>query len=361
MNLTKKNVNETVKTSVNNFKRKYILNTQYGKLAILRPMVSKSIRKAESNIIHKIINIDNNSSSNYLKLILKTKPDYLLFVPNANFGNCHQIFESTKEKVVAQFYGDSKKPKNPFESCKSPSEIFHLSQNIKVSINMMLARIGFMLFKTGEVNIIHKESSILRNNINIQTIFKNLIQNFEEEYKENSEQTAEKFSKYDYFISCSLYEGIISSNNYISKGVEIPELGNKKIYPQYGVFNITRQDYISLFNRYIKENLTDFNFDKANAIDLGSGTGILSFLLVQRGMKRVFAIDNMENAVVATQSNSQALGYHDKIKSVLLNIVENYGEDDIKEYNQEVRVKYNKGIKEIMRQKNHDELLLNLQ
>ena len=64
-------------------------------------------------------------------------------------------------------------------------------------------------------------------------------------------------------------------------------------------------------------------------------------------MKRVFAVDNIENAVLATQSNAQALGYHDKIKSVMLDIVENYGEHEEQVKNQEVQVKYKKGIKAV--------------
>ena len=341
--------------------RKFILNTQYGKLAILRPIICKSLRRSDSNIINSIINIDNNSSSNYTKMILKTKTDYLLFIPNINFGNCHQIFQSTKEKIIELHYGSVKKPKNPFVNCKNPSEIFHLSQNIKISIAAMLNRIGFMLFKTGEVNIIHRENSILSNNLSIQSIFKQIIRNYESEFQEeDNQQIADKFSKYDYFLSCSFYEGIISSNNYINKGIEVAELGNKKIYPQYGVFNITRTDYIRLFNRYLKECLTDFNFEKSNAIDLGCGTGILSFLLCQRGMKRVFAVDNLENAVISCQSNAQALGFHDKIKPVFLDIVENYGIGNIEslEYSENGSiVKVNKGIKQIIKQKNHDDLL----
>jgi hypothetical protein len=358
MNLTKK-LNEPILKQINKSHRKFILNTQYGKLAILRPMLAKSIMKSDTNVIHNVINIDNSSSANYIKMVLKTKHDYLFFVPKSNFGNAHQIYESSKEKILEQFYGTAKKPNNPFEKCKNPSEIFHLSQNIKTSINKMLSRIGFMLFKTGEVNILHKESSILRNNVNIQSVFKDLIDKYEEEYQDQS-PVAEKFSKHDFFVSCGLYEGIISSNSYITKGVEVPELGNRKVYPQYGVFNITRQDYISMFNRYLREHLVDFNFDSTNAIDLGCGTGILSFLLTQRGMKRVFAVDNMENAVLATQSNAQALGYHDKIKTVRLDIVQHYDSASVKfsEQENEARVKVSKGIKQIEKQKNYDELLL---
>ena len=109
--------------------------------------------------------------------------------------------------------------------------------------------------------------------------------------------------------------------------------------------------------------MADTNFDNANAIDLGCGTGILSFLLCQRGVKRIFAVDNIENAVIATQTNSQALGYNDKIKSMYLDVVENYNVNKKVVYdedNKSENVKMNKGIKQIVKQQNYDQVLTNL-
>lgn len=302
------------------------MNTEYGRLAILKPMVAKKVLESSNLVIKDISYVNDNTSSNFAFSIVKNKPDYILFRPEGHFGNALSLYKSLKKKINIKYFGNEKEPSNPFRKCNNAKEIFNLSRNIKFNMKMELSRYGLILLKNGEINIQYKEVSTLQKNINIQAINKYFINEHERLVFENNLQS-EKFSKYDYFISMEMFEGIISANNYIQKGITIDTLGNRKVYSNYGVFNPTRQDYINLFDSYLKENINEIKKTTKNCIDLGCGTGILSFLLCNYGVNRIFAVDNNPKAIEATKINSQSLGYHENIKEVLFDLQENYYEE----------------------------------
>lgn len=306
-----------------------IINSEYGRLAILKPMVPKKIFENSNFVIKDVSYVNDNTSSNFTYSIMKSKPDYILFRPEGHFGNALSLYKSLKRKINNKYFGEEKEPSNPFRKCNNAKDIFNLSRNIKFNMKMELSRYGLILLKNGEINIQYKEVSTLQKNINIQSINKDFINEHERLVFENNAQN-EKFSKYDYFMSMEMYEGIISANNYIQKGIIIAALGNRKVYSNYGVFNPTRQDYINLFDTYLKDNINELKKSTKNCIDLGCGTGILSFLLCNYGMSRVFAIDNNPKAIEATKLNSQSLGYHENIKELLFDLQDIYYEDKSK-------------------------------
>ena len=291
-------------------------------------MVPKKVFESSNVVIKDISYVNDNTSSNFAFTILKNKPDYILFRPEGHFGNALSLYKSLKKKINNNYFGNEKEPSNPFKKCNNAKDIFNLSRNIKFNMKMELSRYGLILLKNGEINIQYKEVSTLQKNINIQAINKDFINEHERLVKKNNLQN-EKFSKYDYFMSMEMFEGIISANNYIQKGIIIAALANRKVYSNYGVFNPTRQDYINIFDSYLKENINEIKKTAKNCIDLGCGTGILSFLLCNYGLNRVFAVDNNPKAIEATKINSQSLGYHENIKEVLFDLQENYFEEKI--------------------------------
>jgi len=303
------------------------LNTEYGKLAILKPIVQKKIIDTSNIVIKDISYVNDNTSSNFAYSIMKNKSDYILFRPEGHFGNALSLYKSLKKKINRKYFGDEKEPSNPFRKCNTSKEIFNLYRNIKFNMKMELSRFGLVLLKNGEITIQYKEISTLQKNINIQGINKDFINQHEKLVNENNLQN-DKFSKYDYFISMEMFEGIISANSYIQKGIIVGSLNNRKVYSNYGVFNPTRQDYINLFDSYLKENIHELKRTTRNSIDLGCGTGILSFLLCNYGLDRIFSIDNNPRAIEATKMNSQSLGYHENIKELLFDLNEFYPEDN---------------------------------
>ena len=81
--------------------------------------------------------------------------------------------------------------------------------------------------------------------------------------------------------------GVVGAYEWRKNGVEINALGaapNNRIYPHYGVFSPLRGEYIDLVAKVpIRKHTLAF--------EVGVGTGVLSALLVRRGVERVVATD----------------------------------------------------------------------
>jgi hypothetical protein len=68
----------------------------------------------------------------------------------------------------------------------------------------------------------------------------------EEEY-----DLGQGFAKPDFFTSFPFIEGVISADNMKTNGIKIRCLQEKSIYPLYGVWSPTSQEYLDLFSNYI--------------------------------------------------------------------------------------------------------------
>ena len=55
------------------------------------------------------------------------------------------------------------------------------------------------------------------------------------------------------------------------------------------------------------------NGAKTNAIDIGVGSGVLSFQLIQNGFENIYASDTNKNAIIGVAEESKRLGLEDKI------------------------------------------------
>ena len=106
--------------------------------------------------------------------------------------------------------------------------------------------------------------------------------------------------------------GVVGAYEWRKKGVEIAALGvapNNRIYPHYGVFSPVRGEYIDLVAT-IPIN------DHTLAFEIGVGTGVLSALLVKRGIERVVATDCDSRALTCAQENIERLGVTEKVELV---------------------------------------------
>jgi 2-polyprenyl-3-methyl-5-hydroxy-6-metoxy-1,4-benzoquinol methylase len=101
--------------------------------------------------------------------------------------------------------------------------------------------------------------------------------------------------------------GLISAFEWRKNGVEIAALGeppDNRIYPHYGVFSPLRGEYVGLVAK------APFAIDAAalTVFDIGTGTGVLSAVLVRRGVGRVVATDNDARALACAAANFAQLG-----------------------------------------------------
>ncbi|WP_019672463.1 methyltransferase [Psychrobacter lutiphocae] len=95
-------------------------------------------------------------------------------------------------------------------------------------------------------------------------------------------------------------QGAISAAQWRKKGVPINALG-VSIYPHYSVFAPTRQEYVQL--------LLDAPLPERHdlALDIGTGTGLLSVILAKRGFVKIIATDLNPRALACAQDNFQRL------------------------------------------------------
>ena len=90
-------------------------------------------------------------------------------------------------------------------------------------------------------------------------------------------------------------------------GVEVQGLKGR-LTPHYGVFSPTRQVYVSLLDA-----LGDVSGQ--TLLDVGCGTGVLSFVLLQRGLARAVGTDIDSRSVACARENAQNLGFADRFQA----------------------------------------------
>ena len=83
------------------------------------------------------------------------------------------------------------------------------------------------------------------------------------------------------FSNVSFVLGLISSQEFIKKGQKVQCLDDRIIYPKYGVYMPTCQQYLELLSDHITNRREKFS-NKKNLVDLGSGSGILPILFKEK-------------------------------------------------------------------------------
>lgn len=102
--------------------------------------------------------------------------------------------------------------------------------------------------------------------------------------------------------------GMMGAEAWRQKGVEVPGLPGR-IHPHYGVFSPTRPEYPALLAEAPPP-------EGKRVFDLGTGTGVLSFLLLARGARNVVATDIEPRAVACANDNASRLGYADRFEAI---------------------------------------------
>lgn len=103
--------------------------------------------------------------------------------------------------------------------------------------------------------------------------------------------------------------GVVGAHEWRKKGVEIPALDGARIHAHYGVFSPVRGEYLDLVAR---ASIPAAGLQQA--WDIGVGTGVLSALLLKRGVKSVLATDMSERALACASENLQRLGHASRVE-----------------------------------------------
>jgi SAM-dependent methyltransferase len=101
-------------------------------------------------------------------------------------------------------------------------------------------------------------------------------------------------------VSLKTLLGMLGAAEWRRKGLEVPGLKGS-LHPHYGVYLPTRTDYVELL-------LPLPGLKGKTVFDVGTGTGVLSFLLLQHGAASVTATDSDARAVECARENAERLG-----------------------------------------------------
>lgn len=112
----------------------------------------------------------------------------------------------------------------------------------------------------------------------------------------------------NFYISYPELQGLNSSWQWYKKGVEVKTL-DITIHPFYNTYFPTRFDHLKLFDKWLKK----YEGAKTTAIEIGVGSGVLSFQLLQNGFENIYAIDTNQNAIIGVAKECERLGFEDKI------------------------------------------------
>ena len=110
--------------------------------------------------------------------------------------------------------------------------------------------------------------------------------------------------------------GLISAYEWRRRGVEVSALGpapNNRIHPHYGVFSPLRGEYVSLVAS-TPLPAGDAASSGYVAFDIGTGTGVLSAVLVRRGVAHVVATDQDPRALACATENLARLGVASQVQ-----------------------------------------------
>jgi methylase of polypeptide subunit release factors len=96
--------------------------------------------------------------------------------------------------------------------------------------------------------------------------------------------------------------GMLGAAQWRESGLQVPGLKGT-LRPHYGVFSPTRTEYVELLAQVPKARV-----EGARVFDVGTGSGVLAFVLLQRGAASAVGTDIEARAVACAQSNARSLG-----------------------------------------------------
>jgi len=107
-------------------------------------------------------------------------------------------------------------------------------------------------------------------------------------------------------VSLNNLVGALSAAEWTRRGMEVQGLEGRLI-PRYGVFSPTRSAYVDLARR--------LNVSGKAVLDVGCGTGVLAFVLLQSGARSAVGTDQDPRAVECAADNAARLGLRDRFEA----------------------------------------------
>jgi SAM-dependent methyltransferase len=109
-------------------------------------------------------------------------------------------------------------------------------------------------------------------------------------------------------LPLKLLLGVLGAAEWRRKGLEVPGLEGR-LHPRYGIFTPTRNEYVSLLLQAPPPT-------GLRVFDIGTGTGVLAFVLLQRGAAHATGTDAEPRAVASAREDAERLGLADRFEAL---------------------------------------------
>jgi len=119
----------------------------------------------------------------------------------------------------------------------------------------------------------------------------------------------------DFLLPFPQVQGLNSSWQWFLKGIRFPVLRHE-IYPWYGTYFPTRFDHLLLFDRWLGR----YRGGRKGALDVGTGCGVLAFMMLERGFEHVLATDINPNSVMTVRQNAMHQRVEDRVDAHVCNL-----------------------------------------
>lgn len=96
----------------------------------------------------------------------------------------------------------------------------------------------------------------------------------------------------EFLLPFGQVQGLNSSWQWWQKGISLPVLLDR-IFPFYGTYFPTRFEHLQILDDWLK----DYAGNKSSAIDVGVGSGVITYQLLKHGFDKVRATDSNPNAI----------------------------------------------------------------
>ncbi|MFA5648185.1 MAG: methyltransferase [Bacteroidales bacterium] len=121
----------------------------------------------------------------------------------------------------------------------------------------------------------------------------------------------------EFYLPFSDILGINGAWQWYSNGVSFPNLQHK-VHPYYGAYFPTRTEHLQLFDEWLQRSKPF-----SNAMDLGTGCGVLSFYMLKHGIGNVLATDINPNALRSVELDLQRQGNSQQVRLLQTDLFRN--------------------------------------
>jgi hypothetical protein len=120
-----------------------------------------------------------------------------------------------------------------------------------------------------------------------------------------------------FFLRFTDYLGMNGARQWYEKGILYPGL-NVKLHPFYGTYFPTRTEHLQMFDEWLLKP-----GDYQNAIEIGTGCGVLSFYMLKHGIKKITATDTNPNALFSFHQDLLRSAKSDNVQLIKASFFEN--------------------------------------